>query len=604
MLMRNSTLIRLICLILSLFVVVSLLGACSKTDTADTSSEPSNDSQTDDDSYDDEDDEFEDDDSGDDWDDMEDDDWDDEEDEDDDDDDGTYSEELFVYNSEEPITKNYRGISASVYRHDNYIMDDKYGRGYTDEQKEIELTRLQETNTRFVRQYYQPAHAWNNSADGGRGGWDLGGNGRIKYFWDYCRGLQSKGINVLLGVGWHLEVYAKDSTSMAYAPYINNLEAYPEEFYGESAGFDYSTCKNAEFLRMARESLRMGHFIVETYKYAKAHGINNITHFLYFVETSYMNTKYPEEDDYLAPEGDSAPEYVHVVKTIQWKLKREGVYDLVSHIGPNQSREHGDGLVRYMLERGCEDMFDVWTMHFYPCAPDLTSDVYFDICDPIFQSYVQPLKDYGIFGKDEFWYDEGYAQADNSKNGIENGWAGLQNAVVGIVAQQRGIDNWSTWQIFDQLWVDQITTSVENINGIAICGSSPSLLISSIPKAQYYGTGLYSRYNGWRGGWAYRTNEADLAYNAARIHVGAVKLEDGSWTITVVNTSIDEFDITIKFDKAIYQTLYRHYVNVSTLVPTTAARIPDADKTFANVKDILTDTIEGSSIVVYTGVKG
>ena len=604
--MRNSKLIRLICLILCLFMAVSLLGACNNSEqTAENSSEPSSDSQNGENEGDGV---FTDDGSGDDWDglDDEDDGWGDYDEGDDYDDSEDFdnnSAELFVYNSEEPISKEYRGISASVYRHDNFIMNEKFGRGYTDEQKEIELNRLQEAGIRFVRQYYQPAHAWNNSANGGKGGWDFGGTGRIQYFWDYCRGLQSKGVNVLLGVGWHLEVFAKDSSSMAYTPYINNLAAYPNEYYGESAGFDFSTCKNDEYLRMAMESLRMGHFIAETYKYAKAHGINNITHFLYFVETSYMNSDRPNEDDYLAPEGDSAPEYVHVVKTIQWKLKKEGVYDLVEHIGPNQSREHGDGLVRYMLERGCEDMFDVWTMHFYPNSPELTSNVYYDIAAPIFESYVQPLKDYGIYGKAEFWFDEGYCTADNSKNGIDNGWAGLQNCVVGIAAQQKGIDNWSLWQIFDQLWADQISTSVENINGIAICGSCPSLLISSIPKTQYYATSLFGRYNGWRNGWAYRTNEEDLAYDGSYIHVGAVKLEDGSWTITVVNASIDDYDITINFDKAIYQTLYRHKVNVATIVPTTAARIPDADKTFANVKDVFTDTIEGCSVVVYTGLK-
>ncbi len=606
MLMRNSTLIRLICLILSLFVVVSLLGACSKTETADTSSEPSSDSQSGDDS-DIGDDEFEDDESGDDWNDMDDDyddDWDDDYDDGEEDEDN-YTEELFVYNGEEPVIKNYRGISSSIYHTTGFIMDDRYGRKYTQEQIDIELTRLEQAGIRFARQYYQPVIAWDNSANGGKGGWNFDGKSRIQYFWDYCKGLQSKNINVILSVGWHLAAYSNiDVGEMAAHPYINDLALYPNTFYGEEAGFDFSTCKNAEYVRMARESLRMGHFIAQTYKEGKKRGINNITHFLYFTETSYMNVTDPDGPGYMLLEGDSAPEYVHIVRTIQWKLKREGVYDLVSHIGPNQSREHGDGLLRYMLERNCQDMFDVWSLHCYPKGPDLTMNVYYDITDPIFRSYMQPLKDYGVYGKAEFWYDEGYCIADNSRNGIENGWAGLQNCVVGIVMQQRGLSNWSLWQIFDQLWIDSISTSVENINGIAICGSCPSLFVSSIPKAQYYATSLFGRYNGWRNSWAYRTNEDDLAYNGSDIHVGAVKLEDGSWTITVVNTGVDPYDFTVKFDKAIYQTLYRHKINVNTHIPTTAAHLPDADKTYANVKDIFTDTIEGGSVAIYTGVKG
>ena len=113
------------------------------------------------------------------------------------------------------------------------VMDDKYGRNYTDEQKEIELTRLQQSGIRFARQYFQPEHAWDNAANGGKGGWNLGGNGRIKYFWDYCKGLQSKGINVMLSVGWHLAAYSNiDHGSMASQPYINDLALYPNEFYG------------------------------------------------------------------------------------------------------------------------------------------------------------------------------------------------------------------------------------------------------------------------------------------------------------------------------------------------------------------------------------
>lgn len=599
--MRNSKLIKLICLILCLFVAVSLLGACSDSEpTANNSSEPSSDSQ-DGDNEDDGDDDFIDDGSGDDWSDLEDD----YGSADDDEEDDEYVEELFVYNGEEPISKEYRGISASIYHISGYVMDDKYGRNYTQEQKDIELNRLHEAGIRFARQYFQPEHAWDNSLNGGKGGWNWAGQSRIKYFWDYCKALQTKDINVMLSVGWHLAAYSGiDTGSMASQPYINDTALYPDEFYGESAGFDFSTCKNAEYVRMAKESLRMGYFIAQTYKEAKARGINNISHFLYFTETSYMNTTDPNGPGYMEPAGDSAPEYIHIVKTIQWKLKKEGVYDLVDHIGPNQSREHGDGLVRYMLERGCEDMFDVWTMHFYPCGPDLTRDVYYDIADPVFQSYLQPLKDYGIFGKTEFWFDEGYAIADNSKNGIDNGWAGLQNCVIGITAQQRGINNWSLWQIFDQLWTDSISTSVENINGIAICGSCPSLHVSSIPKSQYYATSLFSRYNGWRNGWAYRTNQEDIKYDGSLLHIGAVKLEDGNWTITVVNTGVDSVDFTVKFDKAIYQTLYRHRINVNTHISTTAAHIPDADKTYANVKDIFTDTIEGGSVAIYTGVKG
>ena len=42
----------------------------------------------------------------------------------------------------------------------------------------------------------------------------------------------------------------------------------------------------------------------------------------------------------------------------------------------------------------------------------------------------------------------------------------------------------------------------------------------------------------------------------------------------------------------------------NTNIGTTAAHLPDADKTFANVKDKFIDTIKGGCVVVYTGIKG
>ena len=114
---------------------------------------------------------------------------------------------------------------------------------------------------------------------------------------------------------------------------------------------------------------------------------------------------------------------------------------------------------------------------------------------------------------------------------------------------------------------------------------------------------MFAKYNGYKNGKSYRTNNDDLQLETD-LHAGATQLEDGSWTITIVNASIDDYDVTVEFDKAIYQTLYRHVNNENTNICTTAARLPDADKTFANVKDKFIDTVKGGCVVVYTGIKG
>lgn len=626
--MRNSKLIKLICLLISLLMVVSLLGACKgKEDNTATSSEAGSQSQSQDDNDNSEDDENtadndEDwnydepyDDSGDynDPDGYDDSDiWDDgngsdnyydgdnapgSDDNNDDEDLGNYTATVNVFNSEKPLTSQYRGASGSVYHAYGHMLDDKTGRAYTDEMMDLELSRLQDSGVRFARTRYYTGWAWDGS------GWDWNSK-RMNYYWQYCKNLQERGINVVQSVGWHLSVITEmRAASIGEVPYIQSGQNY-EDIYGESDGYDFSKCLNDNYKMYAKKSLRLAYFEAETLKQAKARGIHNITHLLYFTEPSYtdnslVNPNKPGKKH--GEEGLEADEYIFIVQTIQQKLKDEGVYNMVQHVGPNQAKSHGDGLLRYMLEKGCKDMFDVWTCHFYPKASEPTSNVFYDINTPVFESYVQPLKDVGIFGKAEFWVDEFYSHGGGLVK--DTAWIGLQNVVGFIAAQQRGINNFSLWQIFDQLWTDHNNTGGEFIDGIHACGSAPSLFVSSIPRRPYYSTGLFAKYNGYKNGKSYRTNNDDLQLETD-LHAGAVQLEDGSWTITIVNAGIDDYDVTVEFDKAIYQTLYRHVNNENTNIGTTAAHLADADKTFANVKDKFIDTVKGGCVVVYTGVKG
>lgn len=611
--MRNSKLIKLLCLVLCLFLAVSLLGACSDSkpseppvssdDSADVDETPDDsdvyDEPTDEDTSEDYYEEPE-------------------EPEEEPEDDRVF---LHVYNGEAPINTEYRGMSSSIYHAYGHMLDDETGRVYTDEMMDLELSRLVDSGVRFARTRYTTQWAWDNAS----GGWNWDAP-RQTYYWNYCRNLQERGISVVQSVGWHLGCHTHlVGGSIDEHGYITQSEKYTDDHYGETEGYEkyavdyvnkyFSDAKvressYEEYKRMAKESFRLGEAHAQLLLEAKARGIHNISHLLYFTEPSYATTFTKNMPDASHPayrfEGGEPDEYIFIVKTIQKKLKDRGVYDMVEHVGPNQgSIQHGDGLLRYMLERGCADMFDVWTAHFYPTGPDASENVYYSIIDPVFESYVQPLKDVGIFKKVEFWVDEFYCRSANAKLGFDSPWAGLQMAVGGIIAQQRGINNISLWQIFDQLWTDQTNTGGEFINGIHACGSAPSLFVSSIPRRQYYSTGLFARYNGYKNGKAYRTNNKELQdTTVGDVYIGAVQLEDGNWTITVVNSYIEPYEFVVEFDKAIYQTLYRHVNNVNTNIATTAAKLADADKTFANVKDRFTDIIEPGTVAIYTGVKG
>lgn len=511
-----------------------------------------------------------------------------------------YTETLRVYNGEAPVIDEYRGMSGSIYHAYGYMEDDKYGRNYTDAQRKTELDRLDDSGVRFARTNYNTRWTWEGAYYGYN--WD---STRINGFWNYCKSLQSRDISVVLQVGWHLGCFTKMESyanSLIEADYIQELSY--SDIYGESADYDFLQCENFDYRQMARRSLRMGENLAQMILQAKARGINNIGYFSYFVEPSYPTEALDSTDPAYGYEGAFADEYVFIVKTIQQKLKDRGVYNLVKHMGPNQSIKHGDGLLRYVMERDLTDMFDVWTSHFYPSAYYSSENIYFDLSDPVFEAYLQTLKDEGIYGEAEFWVDDFYCRAVDAKLGIDDAYVGLQNAVCAIAAQQRGINNLSLWAIFDQLWIDQKNSGGEFKNGIHICGSAPSLFVSDIPRKQYYITGLFAKYNGYKNGKVYRTNNYDLHYYGfGDVSIGAVLLEDGNWTITVVNAYEESYKITVNFDKAINQTLYKYSQSVNNIVPTSDASLAKAEEMFRKVQTKFTDVVEPYSVTVYTGCK-
>lgn len=634
--MKNN-LVRIISLFISAVMVFTLLCGCSKSckdsDTADVSSkddidysdsDDTDDSDDFDDDWDDED-NWDDEDDWDDWDDDDDEDYDDEDDyeddDEDDDEDGEEDEyvriddELHVYNSKTPIMTNYRGVSGSVYHAYGFMKDDSTGRVYTDEQMALELSRLYDSGIRYCRTRYTSQWAFDYSS----GKYDFN-SARFGYFCDYAKALAKQDTDVCLNFGWNFgyalatgknwiaEIEYMRGTMLPDDVYTDaeqiasptRFDLYPEQ-YAESVGFNLDQYTDTYWRNLAIVGLRYGEFMAQSLEQLKARGINNISHIYWFTEPSYPDSTTP------CYKGYEADEYIFVMDIIMKKLEQRGVKSWVKHIGPDQgSIYHGDGLLRYLVvDKNRSDLFDVLSAHGYPSQTSSVSNTYGDYTSEVFSSYVQPLKDAGIFNNEagkEFWIDEFYTRTANQELGYDDAWLGLQNCVSFIMAQQIGIQNISLWQIFDQLWVDQNDTSGEFVNGIHTCGSAPSLFVSSIPRGQYYATGLFSKYNGSKNGTVYETN--NYVSDTMEMYIGCVELEDGNWTVTLVNAGMEDLNVTVDFEKAINKTLYRHVETVTETIPTTQAKLAGADKTFVDVEDKFCDTIPAASVVVYTSIKG
>lgn len=603
MLNNRSLISRIICLILSLAVSLSLLAACNKedaeknvssdtaevnseTDTDDTSeptesTEPSEDASSSSDTDSSEPDVVEN--GG--------------FDEDFEEDDEKVLYNYSVYNSKAPVIDTYRGMSATVYHANNFVKNDTTGRYYTDEMLDIEIDRLQRMGVHTCRTRLYSNWIWSNSANN----WDFNSE-RANYFYDYCKELQSRDMNIILNLGWDVEfvveIVLEGKEAMKEVAY---LDGRGNDINGESVGYDF-TGLDEYWTRVTKAGLRYADYYAKFLNECRSRGINNIDYLLYFTEPSNRKV-----DGSYHPEGagPSAEAYTKLCRVISDALDKSGAVGDIKSIGACQGGAN-DGLLRYVLEHD-PDLFDILGSHHYPTADSIVDNVYYETSNTLWYEYIDAMKSANLFGKKEFWCDEYSASDSNVVRGTPDTdpWYGLQ-AVVGLIASQAiGINNTISWQAADQLWTDTLYTGGEFKDGIHMCGAMPSLYNSNIPRGEYYMWGLFSRYNGYQNGKVYSTDYlADDKYLDSGLHIGVVQLEDGNWTVTVANAGMETSSFTIDFEKAINKTLYRHTENANTLVPDAYAYIADVDKVYKDVKDRFTDTLAPGTLAVYTSVKG
>lgn len=494
--------------------------------------------------------------------------------------------DLYVYNNRAPISTNYRGMSGTVYHAHGFMKDEQYGRVYTDKMMKTELDRLQNTGIHYTRTMYASNWVWGSNVTG----WNWKSN-RFNYFCDYAKAMQQRDISVLLQVGWHFG-FITGITDCSIGE-VSYLRGEGNDRYGESYGYNFSGLSN-EDARMVRGARRFGYWVSESLRQFRARGIHNISHLLYFVEPSNGYSGQPA--------GCENREYLLICRAMIEKMKEEGVADTVKHMGPNEASDTGDDLLKYTLDND-PDLFDAISCHFYPGCQFSGNDIFYDNVTPVFDSYQKHMENAGQWHKKEFWLDEFDCREEGLAHDTDDPWLGIQVAYCNMIAQQRGITNTVFWQLFDQLWTDNGSDGGEWVNGIHVTGVIPSMFVSAVPQAQYYPISLFMKYNGYQNGTVYATNLDELAEEYTGVYMSAVKLEDGNWTITIVNLNIDPATFVVRFDKAIGQTLYRHVAAAAQVKPTVAARIPAADKTYVSVADKFTDTIPAGSIAVYTGVK-
>ena len=571
--------------------------------------------------------------------------------------------EMTISNNSTPIlNQSFLGASGAVY-HGSTLMNDAYGRNYTEEMAQIEFDRVKEAGIKYVRTYFWSGWFWDYATETWNFDLDPNSPNYNDYFADFIRWakeMDKRGIKIILNTGWSTGAGIAGSTKNATrtsdpsncnecaylnGPYVeDDANGYPnvpanatgaavlaesETTYNKFGELDWfigsseynsisaisvsasGTTKahtiTANGVKVLRErGIRNASFFARAAEIMKANGVNNIYAMLVWTEPSYWT--YGQENY----EGPYAAEFCENWRGFYSELRRHTALNDIKVIGPNQGSVHYAGLVKYGRKyeksKGVK-LWDIYSSHFYVHLAN-------ELNDTVYETMVDKYADYDKFitnstndssftklnynGNEPFWLDEWGVSSQGSGGNRDSGWDGTNMAVGLITGMKYHFNNTCKWNIFDQLWLNSVRVSDQFQSGVHATGTTPTLFESSIPRAQYYSYFLVTRYISSDGGTTYPvTNNSGTG-----VYMNAVKRSDGYWTIVVAAMVLaEDTHIKINFGSSINQTLYRHTYAATNPKKSTAGHLADVDRVFKDVGNVLYDTVPAGGVCVYTGCK-
>lgn len=509
-----------------------------------------------------------------------------------------YSDEsITVKNNSAPHSKNFQGISASVY-HCYTFMNDSLGRNYTDEQAAKEMDRLKDSGVKTVRSIFRSSFAWSSN------GWNWDSTA-MQAVYKWASFLQQRDIEIAINAGWHLNYITEETASIPEESYLLGRG---NDLYGESQGVDFTGLTEYE-IRIRKAGLRYGEWVRQALEAFEAHGIYNVKYILAFTEPSYSTKE--------KLEGDYADEWISITKDLHQALQAGGIRQKYKIVGPNQSSASGNGLLRYFLEylkNHPEDkgMVDVLSTHTYSKSHSLSitaPNYYYNVADDAFANYRRVLDEYGYTG--EFLADEYFAISTVDGKMTTNNGVQLTQVAAGVAAAvKNGMDRLLSWQIFDQLWVNQTNTYGEFIGGVHAVGTAPSFVsnphkdyapyASETPRVTYYGLNLLGKYLSNKKAITYYTQST----TEDGLYTAAIRGDNGKTVVLVVNTQSTAVNVALNFEKQMNMNFYRYAYCPTAVTPSPDATSIAYDTVFQNISQRLDDTLPPQSFALYVSEKG
>ena len=521
---------------------------------------------------------------------------------------------ITVKNLSPVITDNYSGINATVY-HCYTFMKDRYGRNYTDEQAKKEMDRLSSSGITLVRTAFKSQWAWNDNK-----GWDWESDD-MKAVYKWAGEMKKRNIDIMLTAGWSVQYitfpkfsslqdrqkYNEQETSIPDTDYLYaaTSEIYAEsgntygykynrrvfaDKYGESDGVDFTGLSDYE-KRVKKASLRYGEWASQALLKFKALGLTNVKYLLTFTEPSRQVIN--NSAGINMNEGIYAEELIKMVGGLDYMLKKHGIRNTVKLVGPNQgSIDTGEGMLKYYLEyclkhSEANDYWDILSTHTYASSNASIKDetFYYDKSNAAFSSYKDVLDRYNC--KKPFWADEFFASSSADATYLSNEPIQLTQLAAGLTAAMKnGINRIISWQMFDQLWVNQNNTGGEFISGVHVAGTCPSFIAqgdyavyaSEIPRKTYYGLNLISKYLGGKKCKVYSV-ETD---RATGLYTGAIKNDRGCYVIIAVNTTNEPLSLNVNFENDLCTYFSKFVYDPNGILPTSDATPISCDETISS----------------------
>ncbi len=526
---------------------------------------------------------------------------------------GTYNSSAVRLNvSTTQANNTFTGISATVY---HPMISDVMGREFTEEQLDLELTRMKNAGIKLVRTMFKSQWAYTgNEMDP----WDWNSD-KMQQFYAWCDKLAEYDIDVAVVLGWSLSNFVYGGTSISEVSYLSprKLDSDGNLQYAISWGIFHPVLDTELAIK------RYAEWGTQAILAIRDHGVTNVTHALTFNEPSHRNgTLY---------QGAHAKNMLGLVDGLVDKMSSTytdstnttTVRDSIILVGPNQSNPANvAGLADYFLENSKHgaDLYDIWTTHYIETTkvPDSTeSDPPAEVMGPDgdvyssakarFEGWMTNFQD-KVFWCDEFACGEpGFRKLIDPTTGElaytdeELRWWAVKEASQYTALMNTGLSGGILWQFADCPWSYLSGTGGEFMYGIHMTGSTRSALESQTPYYIYYSLTLLTKYMSCG---EYATTYVCNSNNA-NVHIAAVKFADGNWSFLVVNNNLEAKDILIWNNTSLNgKTMYRHTYEAATVEPDSTGTIIDADKTFTNIKNILNDNVPAGSVTVYTTIKG